>query len=173
MNAVKTFVRFRTFEVTTELDAKAADQKTVIPGGGTTNIAFLQGINGTVGKDTINPNANAVKVTCRYWVSVIRVDIIVPPTSHSKIEVRPERHPETPKGVDYDHPTFIIPLTRPLAEPRPISVEYVQIQYAQNVTLDFGPLSWPHVSVATLIPGGVNGDGKVELNAEQVAALGL
>jgi len=44
----------------------------------------------------------------------------------------------------------------------------VQIQYAQNVTLDFGPLSWPHVSVATLIPGGPDSNGKVELKVDQL-----
>jgi len=31
-------------------------------------------------------------------------------------------------------------------------VPFIQIQYSQTVFLNFGPLTWPHVSVATLIP---------------------
>jgi hypothetical protein len=33
-----------------------------------------------------------------------------------------------------------------------ITITSTQIQYSQTVLLDFGGLSWPHVSVATLIP---------------------
>ena len=33
-----------------------------------------------------------------------------------------------------------------------IIVPYIQIQYSQTVFLNFGPLTWPHVSVTTLIP---------------------
>ena len=33
-----------------------------------------------------------------------------------------------------------------------LTVRYTQIQYSQSVFLNFGPLTWPHVSVATLIP---------------------
>jgi hypothetical protein len=31
-------------------------------------------------------------------------------------------------------------------------VKYPQIQYTQNVSLNFATLTWPHVSVATLVP---------------------
>jgi hypothetical protein len=33
-----------------------------------------------------------------------------------------------------------------------VTVSTTQIQYSQNVILNFAGLSWPHVSVATLIP---------------------
>ena len=36
--------------------------------------------------------------------------------------------------------------------PRPITVASTQIQYSQKVLLNFNGLSWPHVSVATLVP---------------------
>jgi tyrosinase len=31
-------------------------------------------------------------------------------------------------------------------------VTYTQIQYSQNVSLNFAGLTWPHMSVATLVP---------------------
>jgi hypothetical protein len=172
INAIKKIIKHRTFEFTTDREGKTTDGRTV-PGGGTRNIAFLQGSNEGDGKKQTDANANAVTVTCRYWISVVQVEVTVPPTNHSKIEVTPPRPENTPNGVTYVHPTFIIALKHPLIVPTPVIVQYVQIQYAQNVTLDFGPLSWPHVSVATLIPGGAYGDGKVELNAEQLAKLGI
>ena len=37
-------------------------------------------------------------------------------------------------------------------EPRYITVQTTQIQYSQQVFLNFKGLTWPHVSVATLVP---------------------
>ena len=162
-NAVKDIIKHRTFEVTTK--------HPTIPGGGTANIGFLQGTTGPESNPT-DANANAVKVTCQYWISVVRVELALKPTAHPFVEVTPEVKPEKvhliPKGVKYIHPTFIVPLKRPLLEPIKFDVDYVQIQYAQNVTLDFGPLSWPHVSVASLIPAGLDMSGKIELLARQL-----
>jgi hypothetical protein len=36
--------------------------------------------------------------------------------------------------------------------PRSIKVKATQIQYSQQVLLNFNGLTWPHVSVATLVP---------------------
>jgi hypothetical protein len=36
--------------------------------------------------------------------------------------------------------------------PRTITVTSTQIQYSQEVFLNFNTLTWPHVSVATLVP---------------------
>jgi hypothetical protein len=168
INKLKTIVKHRTFEVTTE-SKKPGDTTAngLLPGGGTSNIAFLQG-NKAVGARDTDANANAVKVTCRYWISVVRVDITVPPTNHGRVEVTPPKPAGVPEGVTYFHPTFIVPLRRPLTKAITFPVDYVQIQYAQNVTLDFGPLSWPHISVATLIPGSADGSAKVELKVDQL-----
>ena len=38
---------------------------------------------------------------------------------------------------------------------RTIKVHSTQIQYTQEVMLNFNTLTWPHVSVATLAPAGV------------------
>jgi len=37
-------------------------------------------------------------------------------------------------------------------EPHPITVTSTQIHYSQTVILDLDGLSWPHVSVASLVP---------------------
>ena len=39
-----------------------------------------------------------------------------------------------------------------ITAPRQIQVNATQIQYSQQVLLNFAGLSWPHVSVATLVP---------------------
>jgi hypothetical protein len=41
---------------------------------------------------------------------------------------------------------------RDLTESRVITLEFKQIQYSQTVILNFNGLSWPHVSVARLVP---------------------
>jgi hypothetical protein len=40
----------------------------------------------------------------------------------------------------------------PITRETTVEVSYVQIQYTQTVLLNFNGLSWPHVSVATLVP---------------------
>jgi hypothetical protein len=68
-------------------------------GGGTSNIAFLQGAAG-------GPNASAAQVDAIFWLETL----------------------EEPDGRILH-----------------------QLQYTQTVLLNFNGLSWPHVSVATLI----------------------
>jgi hypothetical protein len=55
-------------------------------------------------------------------------------------------------------PTPKLAITAPpgdATERKTIKVPGIQIQYSQTVNLNFGPgtmLTWPHVSVATLVP---------------------
>ena len=91
--AGKNIVRTTTFKIsTTDLNPPSS-------GGGSANIAFLQGAAG-------GPNAQSVKVDATFWIETIK----------------------EPNGS-----------TR------------LQLQYTQSVLLNFNNLSWPHVSVATLI----------------------
>lgn len=55
------------------------------------------------------------------------------------------------------HPGAIVPhweVIPPyeIKTPKSIVVTATQIQYSQNVSLNFAALTWPHVSVATLVP---------------------
>jgi hypothetical protein len=48
--------------------------------------------------------------------------------------------------------SFSVTSQTPTAEDTTIDVSYTQIQYTQTVLLNFNRLTWPHVSVATLVP---------------------
>ena len=71
-------------------------------GGGTANIAFLQGTGSGL------ENANAVQMTATFWIETVQ---------------------NASTGATS-----------------------TQIQYSQTVFLNFAGLTWPHVSVATLVP---------------------
>jgi hypothetical protein len=51
-------------------------------------------------------------------------------------------------------PFFVVNPSFDITEPRTILVTSTQTQYSQVVHLDFASLTWPHVSVATLVPAG-------------------
>jgi hypothetical protein len=145
-------------------------------GGGTDNIAQLAEPEiaqpGTANTATHNAetsgtskaNANAVKVTCQYWISTVQDTIRMPafekatlprinpdPALHDKDDniVWPVASPPATAGVR--KPSFKIMLNGN-QRAQDVTVAYTQIQYSQNVSLDFGPLRWPHISVATLVP---------------------
>lgn len=84
---------------TSTLRVSTTDLNPPSTGGGTSNIAFLQGAAG-------GPNAQAVQLDAIFWIETVEND---------------------------DGSTFH------------------QLQYSQTVLLNFNGLSWPHVSVGTLI----------------------
>ena len=112
-------------------------------GGGTDNIAFLLG-----DKTATAPNANAIEMTAIFWVETVQEQITLP-ASYA---------PGEPMIVNGDGaagdpvPTFTVISESPIAAGTRIDVTYTQIQYTQTVLLNFNGLSWPHVSVATLVP---------------------
>jgi len=114
-----------------------------ITGGGTDNIAFLQG-----GPPSNQPNANAVQMSATFWIETVEETIIIP-------VFNPGREPLLIKGADDGSgrpvPLFSVRPPIPIPIPRPITITFTQIQYSQTVTLVFNGLSWPHVSVATLV----------------------
>jgi hypothetical protein len=89
----------KTVTSTVVLKISTVPRRPVTSGGGTSNIAFLQG-------DTGGPNAVAVQMDATFWIETL----------------------QEPDGT----------------------IKY-QLQYSQKVLLNFNTLSWPHVSVATLI----------------------
>ncbi|OQV02835.1 hypothetical protein CLAIMM_07960 [Cladophialophora immunda] len=147
-------------------------------GGGTGNIAQLAErekevpVNGVITQvthvsktaGTSTANANAVRVTCQYCISTVEDTIKIPvfdkaslprinadPTLKDKPEniIWPVVSPPATPGVR--KPSFQIRLDKNTTA-SDAKVRYTQLQYSQNVTLDFGKLSWPHLSVATLVP---------------------
>jgi len=49
-------------------------------------------------------------------------------------------------------PVFEVNPPKEITVETPITVTSTQIQYSQQVQLNFAALTWPHVSVATLVP---------------------
>ncbi|HEV2577442.1 MAG TPA: heme-binding protein [Acidobacteriaceae bacterium] len=112
-------------------------------GGGTDNIAFLQGdATGT------NPNAQSIQLTATFWIEEVEHTILVPISKPGQTQIL---KPQT-AVLGLPTPTFSVSPPIAITTPRTITFTSAQIQYSQTVLLNFGPLSWPHVSVATLVP---------------------
>lgn len=118
----------------------------------TANIAFLDGSR------TTGQTASAAKVTARFWISTVNY----------KLQVKTEWKPKVLEGGQKDVlrmlpkdfapnlaagtvPTFAFPADK-VIKPQTVSVPAVQIQYSQTILLNFNGRSWPHVSVATVVP---------------------
>jgi hypothetical protein len=109
-------------------------------GGGTQDIAFL------IGKP--NPNANAITVTATFWIETVHFNLPVPVMdAGSSVTLSPA------SGVrGLPMPQFAVQTNSAISAPKTTPVTYTQIQYSQTVMLVFNGLTWPHVSVATLVP---------------------
>lgn len=139
--ANQTITQFQVFRVST-----LPDGPNPVTGGGNANIDFLTGDDGKDG-----PNADAISMNATFWIETVEHEFTLPPFppgQHGPIEVRPRPpFPNAPVPVFSIHPP-----NSHITGPRTIKVTSTQIQYSQVVLLNFGGLSWPHVSVATLIP---------------------
>jgi hypothetical protein len=110
-------------------------------GGGIANIGFLVG-------DAAGPNAAAAEMSATFWIETIATQIEVGPL---QMGAPPQRvSPVVPKGAPA--PVFEVTATSEIPNRQSVPVQYTQIQYTQNVSLNFKKLTWPHVSVATLVP---------------------
>jgi len=122
--------------------------------GGTDNIAFLTGDPTITLKSPLSappPKANAqtLQMTATFWIETVQHKILVPifKLGQPALLVKgPASIPGQPV------PTFSLTPPVEITEPRQITVTSTQIQYSQTVLLNFNTLSWPHVSVATLVP---------------------
>jgi len=112
-------------------------------GGGTDNIAFLVGPAAPPA-----PNAQALQMTAIFWIETVEEVILVPPgTIGMPFAVKAK-----PSVPGQRVPTFSGTLPFDIDTPRKITMSFTQIQYTQTVLLNFNGLTWPHVSVNTLVP---------------------
>lgn len=134
-----------TIKSTTTIQINTASTGATTPtfGGGTDNIAFLDGDAAVA-----NPNAQAIQMSATFWIEEVEHTITIPIIPPGKPPVILQ-----PKDPGPLTPTFSVPAPpKPMTQPRVITVISTQIQYSQIVLLNFSTLSWPHVSVATLKP---------------------
>ena len=115
----------------------STEPATPLFGGGTDNIAFLV------------PNADAVKMQATFWIETVEFTIEVPIFEPGQ---PPLIIPAETGAAGQPVPEFLVNPPIPITAPRSIKVQAPQIQYSQEVFLNFNGLSWPHVSVATLVP---------------------
>jgi hypothetical protein len=129
--------------VATTIISVATQAAPPITGGGTDNIAFLTG-----GSPSNSPNAQTAQMSATFWIETVEETIVIP-------IFKPGQPPLTIKSAadasGRPTPRFIVRPPVEIPIPRPITIRFTQIQYSQNVTLFFNGLSWPHVSVATLV----------------------
>jgi hypothetical protein len=120
-------------------------------GGGTDNIAFLWGNAAAVG--SANPsgqNAQTERMRAAFWIETVERRITVPAMAAGHQDTI---HPQPTHGSTRQPvPKFLVRPPHALTGPTTITVTYTQIQYSQRVVLNFNGLTWPHVSVATLVP---------------------
>jgi hypothetical protein len=112
-------------------------------GGGTDNIAFLLGQAAAAA-----PNAQTTRMTAVFWIETVQEVILVPPLNKGE-QFAAKAKPSIP-GQRVPRFSGIVPFD--LDVPRKLTVHFKQIQYTQTVLLNFNGLTWPHVSVNTLVP---------------------
>jgi hypothetical protein len=122
----------------------SSDPAAPLFGGGTDNIAFLLG-NKTASK----PNAQTLKMDATFWIETVEFTIQVPIFEPGQ---PPLIIPAETGAEGQPIPEFRVNPPIPITAPRSIIVKATQIQYSQRVLLNFDSLTWPHVSVATLVP---------------------
>jgi hypothetical protein len=120
-------------------------------GGGLANIAFLLGADPHV--DPQGPNARAVLMKATFLIETVIYQVDVPPMNagDAPLVLCPlQTNPPVPLV-----PRFLVSI--PYVEGKKfaggtITMSTTQIQYSQEVTLNFSGIDWPHVSVASLVP---------------------
>lgn len=113
-------------------------------GGGTANIAFLLG-NPEAGV----PNSNAFQMQATFWIETVEYSITVPVFTAGQAPMEIPA-PASPSGQP--RPVFLASPPYEITSPKTITVSSTQIQYSQVVFMNFDNITWPHVSVSTLIP---------------------
>lgn len=120
-------------------------------GGGTDNIAFLDGTAAAAAAPNTAAGQNALAFTMNatFWIETVQISLDIPAYAigDPPIVIDP---PPTIAGLPM--PSFIVKPTNAIPAPKKFTAFYQQIQYSQFVLLNFAKLSWPHISVATLVP---------------------
>jgi hypothetical protein len=143
-----------TIEVASGPEVPAGPLAIPAAGGGADNIAFLQGSgapNADVPDQQPGPAGRTLAgVKSTFWIEtiehVIHLPIFIP--GHGPITLPGDPHPLP--GLP--RPRFILHPPFPITKPTTLKLRSIQIQYSQVVLLNFNGLTWPHVSVATLVP---------------------
>ena len=143
---------------TVSFEVSTGPPEAQINGGGTANISFLDGEE-PIGANQIpppNPNANVDFMKSTFWIERVNYQVHV---KAQNVQSTLKLSPDMSKSPTAPTPVFYVTTPRGgVPKDTTITVPGIQIQYSQTVNLNFGPgggkniLTWPHVSVATLVP---------------------
>ena len=118
----------------------ATNSASPLVGGGVQDIAFLVG--------NANPNASAVTMTATFWIETVAFNLPVPVMVAATTAIL-----SPSSGIrGLPMPQFAVQTVSAIPASKSVPVTYTQIQYSQTVMLVFNGLTWPHVSVSTLVP---------------------
>jgi hypothetical protein len=135
--------------VSTTIISIATSPAAPLFGGGTDNIAFLLG-----NPAATTPNAQTTQMTATFWIETVEHVVLLPPIPGPVGSGRePMVIPVEVTSADRPVPSLLLNPQFAIPEPGRIVFTSTQIQYSQTVLLNFNGLLWPHVSVATLVPG--------------------
>jgi len=133
----------------TEVSISTTAQTPIVAGGGLANIAFLQNVGLPQDPPPTGPNALGAKMTATFWIETVTKDVTLPPWKPGDPNLKIPLVDGLAGSVT---PTLNIAPEGEIIAPKRVTLTFTQIQYSQTVILDFNTLSWPHVSVATLVP---------------------
>lgn len=149
-SVLRTAIAAQTITSTTTISVSTSPASPIF-GGGSDNIAFLLGDPGAlVNPSPAGQNAQTLMMAATFWIETVQHKIVIPPF---KLGQPPLKIPAPVGPAGHPVPVFEARPPAELTAPRTITVSFTQIQYSQLVVLNFNGLSWPHVSVATLVPG--------------------
>jgi hypothetical protein len=140
---LRNHIKSQKISATTTVSISTNPTKPVF-GGGADNIAFLLEATGPAA----TPNAQTTHVEATFWIEIVEYTVEVEPVWPGPVLL----HPQETLAPGQPAPTFLVNPPPTITAPRTITVPSIQIQYSQQVFLNFNRLTWPHVSVATLVP---------------------
>jgi hypothetical protein len=128
----------------------ASNPSSPLLGGGTDNVAFLLGDEAAL----TNPNgpgqnAQASQASATFWIQEVQFEVELPAYGSGSDPIQ-----LVPQGLAPGQlaPTFELSNPGQAGSSRSIELVGTIIQYSQLVALNFNTLTWPHVTVSTLIP---------------------
>jgi hypothetical protein len=119
--------------------------------GGPANIAFLQGLP-VPPPSALGPNAQTTQMDAVFWIETVIYEVEVPELEAGIPAVVLSPVATTPPTLQPKFVASVPFLPGKKFKGGTIYVTATQIQYTQKVILNFAGLSWPHVSVASLVP---------------------
>ncbi|KAL5353172.1 hypothetical protein ACLOAV_001205 [Pseudogymnoascus australis] len=122
-------------------------------GGGVANIAFLKGApSDTPGTSNPDPNAQVPRMTATFWIETVQSSLQIPvwKPGQPAMKISPKLNGPPQPGLPI--PVFHVSPPYEITEPMTITATSTVLQYSQVVFMTFDGITWPHVSVSTLVP---------------------